>query len=295
MGELNMPDPGSEYGPPAAGHFVDAHVHVWTDDFRRYPLAKGFTKEGISPKTFTPADLLALCIPLGVDRIVLIQMNFYGFDNSYMLDCIRQHPGVFSGIAQVDEHGSDPAAELVRLKKSGVRGVRILPKQKGERDWLEGSGMQAMWKTAAQEQVAMCPLINPEDLAAVDRMCTAFPDTRVVIDHFARIGGDGEFRAKEIDQLCRMARHANTYVKLSAFYFLGKKSPPYKDVLPLIRQVFEAFGPERLMWATDCPFQVEKPHTYAASLELIRDHAEFATTFERQWLLQRTAEKLFFS
>jgi predicted TIM-barrel fold metal-dependent hydrolase len=84
-------------------------------------------------------------------------------------------------------------------------------------------------------------------------------------------------------------------VKLSAFYFLGKKNPPYKDVLPLIRQVFEAFGPERLMWATDCPFQVEKPHTYAASLKLIRDHAEFATTFERQWLLQRTAEKLFFS
>jgi predicted TIM-barrel fold metal-dependent hydrolase len=110
-----MPELDPKHAPPAAGHFVDAHVHVWTDDFDRYPLAAGFSKDKIVPRRFTAADLLALCVPLGVDRVVLIQMNFYGFDNSYMLDCIGQHPGVFAGIAQIDEHGGDPAAEMRRL------------------------------------------------------------------------------------------------------------------------------------------------------------------------------------
>ena len=112
-------------GQAAAGSYIDAHVHVWTDDFDRYPLAAGFSKDQMHPPTFTPDELLALSKPLGVSRIVLIQMNFYGFDNSYMLDCMRKYPGVFSGIAQVDEHGANPAAEMRRLKGLGVHGVRI--------------------------------------------------------------------------------------------------------------------------------------------------------------------------
>lgn len=281
--------------PPDSGHYIDAHVHVWTDDFERYPLAAGFTKDSIKPQRFTPADLLAHSKPLGVERIVLIQMNFYGYDNSYMLDCMRQHPGVFSGIAQVDEHGADPAAEMRRLKKLGVRGVRIFPDRRKSCGWLDVFGMQVMWRTAAEEQMAMCPLIGAEELPAIDRMCRVFPDTCVVIDHFARIGVDGQFRAADIQNLCGLAKYKNVYVKLSAFYALGAKHAPYTDVIPMIRRLVEAFGARRLMWATDCPFQVQPPHTYAASLELIRDRLDFVSNTDRQWLLNRTAESVFFS
>lgn len=281
--------------PPASGHYIDAHVHVWTDDFERYPLAAGFTKDGIKPQRFTPADLLAHSKPLGVERVVLIQMNFYGYDNSYMLDCMRQYPGVFSGIAQVDEHGADPAAEMRRLKKLGVRGVRIFPDRRKSCGWLDVFGMQVMWRTAAEERMAMCPLIGAEELPAIDRMCRVYPDTRVVIDHFARIGVDGQFHAADIQNLCSLAKYKNVYVKLSAFYALGAKRAPYTDIVPMIRRLVEAFGARRLMWATDCPFQVQPPHTYAASLELIRDRLDFVSNTDRQWLLNRTAESVFFS
>ena len=33
--------------------FIDAHVHVWTDDFARYPLAPGYRVEDMKPPTFT--------------------------------------------------------------------------------------------------------------------------------------------------------------------------------------------------------------------------------------------------
>ena len=75
----------------------------------------------------------------------------------------------------------------------------------------------------AAEGLAMCHLVNPEALAAIDRMCERFPDTPVVIDHFARIGVDGTIRARDVDALCRLARHGKTYVKLSAFYALGEE------------------------------------------------------------------------
>ena len=42
-------------------------------------------------------------------------------------------------------------------------------------------------------------------------------------------------------------------VKVSAFYALGAKQPPYDDLVALIRPVYDAFGAQRLIWASDCP------------------------------------------
>lgn len=61
-------------------HFIDAHVHVWTPDTARYPLAEGYKKEDMKPPSFTPEELFKHSKPSGVDRINLIQMSFYGFD-----------------------------------------------------------------------------------------------------------------------------------------------------------------------------------------------------------------------
>src|SRR5438105_771878 len=49
---------------------IDAHVHVWTPDVKRYPLAADFTPEQMQPRSFTPERLLAHAQPCGVDRIV---------------------------------------------------------------------------------------------------------------------------------------------------------------------------------------------------------------------------------
>lgn len=281
-------------GDPASG-YVDAHVHVWTPDTQRYPLAAGFRRDEMQPPSFTPEELFEHAGACGVTRIVLIQMSFYGFDNTYMLDVMHSHPGVFSGVAVIDDSAPHPDIEMQRLAERGVRGFRIYPRNLPVDRWLDGEGMAAMWRCGAEEGLAMCHLVNPDALPAIDRMCERFPDTPVVIDHFARIGVDGEIRQADLDALLRLARHRHTYVKVSAFYALGRKQAPYTDLVPMIRRLVEAYGPERLMWATDCPYQVQAGHTYEESLALVRDHLEFLTADDRDWLLRRTATQVFFA
>jgi len=154
--------------------------------------------------------------------------------------------------------------------------------------------MEAMWRTGAKRKLAMCPLVNPNALASIDRMCAKHPDTPVVIDHLARVGGDGQIRDADVRLLCGLAKHRNVAVKVSAFYALGRKAAPYADLTPLIRRVFEDFGPRRLMWASDSPFQVQDGHTLAASISLIRDRLPFLSNDDREWLLGKTAESIFF-
>jgi predicted TIM-barrel fold metal-dependent hydrolase len=212
-----------------------------------------------------------------------------------MLWAIREYPGVFSGVAVIDERALDLANTMRELKKQHVRGFRIHPLMQAVDRWLFSTPMAAMWKLGADERLAMCALVNPETLPPLDKMCERFPETTLVVDHFARIGIDGEIRVADVDNLCRLARHEHVYVKLSAFYALGQKKSPHTDLGPMIRRLLDAFGQERLMWASDCPYQVQAPHAYRDSIELVRSRLDFLTPQNRDWLLAKTAERVFFN
>ena len=85
------------------------------------------------------------------------------------------------------------------------------------------------------------------------------------------------------------------YVKISAFYALGKKAPPYTDLGPMIKQLRDAYGSGRLMWASDCPYQVQGDHSYSASVDLITKKLDFLSAEEIENMMRGTAEGLFFS
>src|SRR4051812_25459997 len=109
--------------------WVDSHVHVWTDDRTKYPRKSGALE--YAPVRFTPDDFLCHARLNGVTRAVLVQVSFYGTDNSYLLDSIRAHPGVFSGIAIIDHEVENAAVVMAELAQQGIRGFRILPKPSG--------------------------------------------------------------------------------------------------------------------------------------------------------------------
>jgi predicted TIM-barrel fold metal-dependent hydrolase len=282
---------------PAREPYIDAHSHIWTPDVAHYPLAKGFTVADMQPRSFTAEELLAICRPAGVGRVNLIQMSYYEFDNRYMLDMIKLYPERFVGTAIVDPLGVDPGRAMRELIPRGVHAFRIQPQYSKEppAHWLEPAGYAAMFATAARTGQALSCLIDPHGFPEVDRMCRRFPDTAVIIDHLGRIGvgPDGAIGDEDVASLCALAQHRRIHVKVGAFYALGKKTPPYRDLAPLIRRVVQAFGARRCMWESDCPFQVVT-HRYVDSLALIRDHLDFLTQDDRDWLLFRTAEQVLF-
>lgn len=293
-GSLLLPSPGKSAEIDLKKlPYIDAHSHVWSPDVEKWPLANNKTKADLAPTSFTPEELFQLAEPEGVGRVVLIQHTVYhGWDNTYLIDCAKRFPGRFAVVGMVDDLQPHPDTKLRDLLPHGVRGLRITPRNR--EDWLETPGMQSLWKAAAETRQAMCCLIDAKYLPSVAAMCQKHPDTPVVIDHFARIGVAGTIREADVANLCALARHKHASVKLSAYYALGKKQPPYDDLVPLIRRVLEAFGVERCMWASDSPYQVQPPNTYAASIALIRDRLSGLSQGDKESLLTKTAAKVFF-
>lgn len=280
--------------PRESKGYIDAHSHIWPADDSRYPLAAGQTVADLDPPVFTDKDLMAVAAPEGVDRVVLIQHSVYhGFDNSYLVDAFHRCPDRFRVVGMVDSRKPGTGTQMRKLLRHGVTGFRITPSILGK-TWLQDEGMHEMWRTAAETRQNMCCLINPADLPDVEAMCARYPETPVVIDHFGRVGIDGRIRPQDLLALLRLADHARVRVKVSAYYALGLKRPPHDDLLPMIREVVEAFGPQRCMWASDCPYQIQGVNSYRASISVIRDRAGFLDDSARDWLLRRTADETFF-
>ncbi|MFO1019928.1 MAG: amidohydrolase family protein [Planctomycetales bacterium] len=275
-------------------NYIDAHSHIWTPDTAHYPLAPGYFRQNMDPPSFTAEELQAHMKTAGVNRVVLIQMSFYGYDNRYMTDMMGKYKGMFSGVAVIDQDGQNPEPEMLRLKQLGVRGFRIYPKNLPPDRWLSSDGLRKMFALGTREKLAMCCLINPNALPALSKMCEEFPETPVVVDHLSRIGVGNNIQDSDVKLLTDLAKHKNTTVKLSAFYALGKAKPPYLDLEPMIRKVYDAYGPERLMWATDCPYQVVS-QTYKQSIDLIESGLTFLSAADKEWILRKTAERVFFS
>ncbi len=277
--------------------FIDAPSHIWTPDVAHYPLSAGFTVADMKPPSLTAEELLATCRPVGVGRVNLIQMSYYAFDNRYMLDMIKLYPDRFVGTAIVDPLSQGPGKTMRELVRLGVSAFRIQPEYSKlpPARWLEPEGYAAMFATAAQTGQARSCLIDPTGFPEVERMCRRFPDTAVFIDHLGRIGvgPDGAIADADVEALRALAKHPKTYVKVGAFYALGLKKPPYLDLVPLIKRVIAAFGVRRCMWESDCPFQVVRDR-YIDSMALVRDHLDFLSKDDRDWLLYRTAEQTLF-
>jgi len=248
----------------------------------------------MKPRSFTPEDLLGHARRSGVDRVVLIQISYYGLDNSYMLDAMERFPGTFSGVAVVDYSSHRLAEELEALARRGVRGFRIRPGTDRPDIWLDREDMRRLWGVCGDLNVAVCPLIDPDAIASLDVMCAAFPGTPVVIDHMARIGFGGPVREADVEALCGLARHPGVRVKVSAFYGFGEKTPPYHDVAGLVRRLLASYGSSRLMWASDCPFQVAE-HRYEDSIAVIQDRLDFLSAADRERMLEGTAQEIFFA
>ena len=286
----------SDLQPPNEG-WIDAHSHIWAPNNDSFPLAPGVTVADLKPRSFTEEELLALARPLGVERAVLIQHStYYRFDNAYLIDVARRHPHRFRVVGMIDDQQPNPDGQMRLLLPQRVTGVRISPFMRRDSDregWLETPGMHQLWRTAAETRQAMCCLIDPQQLPQVAGMAHRYSETPVVIDHFAHIGTGGQVGEEDLRSLCALAECPLISVKISAYYALGRKQPPHLELVPMIRRLCETFGPQRLMWGSDSPYQTVAPNNYAASLGLVRDHLDFLSDDDRHWLLAKTAQRVF--
>ncbi len=270
----------------ASYRIIDPHVHVWKKD-PRYPWAKETAKP--PEKDATPEMLLELMKANSVSRTVIIQVIHYRYDNSYLAAVLKQYPRYFQGVCRVDPLNPAAPDHLSRLvQEQGFRGVRLSPAGDRSGDWFQGPLMPPLWKRCEELKVPMTVLAPITRMPDVVPRIEPLSSLTVVIDHMADCPVN---QPAELEKLIALARYPRVFVKISHTWSLSRQAYPWLDAQEHVKRLYHAFGPRRLMWATDWPIS-EVTTTYARTLSVVRDEMKFLNDEDKRWILSQTIQRV---
>ena len=86
-------------------------------------------------------------------------------------------------------------------------------------------------------------------------------------------------------------RYPKVFVKISHTWSISKQPYPWPDAQEYVKRLHAAYGPERLMWATDWPI-VENVSTYERALHVVRDEMKFLNAEDKNWIMNKTIERV---
>ena len=259
---------------------IDAHVHVFTTDM---PL---IDNPRHAPKySFTHEELIATMARHGVERAVIAAASPWGDYNDYMLAAIRAHPKRLRATAILKPTTGRVALEA--MAREGFIGVRLpfigLPKLPD----ITTFDYRAFFRRLADLDWHVHPHVEGEDLPKILPTLEA-SGVKIVVDHLGRPDPRAGINSEGFKRLTQSIEKGRTWVKVSGGYRLGPQSKDYA------RELLRVAGPDRLVWASDCPFVGhEGQFPYQATIDWLNDALPDAVA--RNKIFGETALKLYFN
>jgi L-fuconolactonase len=246
---------------------VDAHAHVFLPASAAHPRAVDAL---VPAERAAPAeDLLALMDANGVDQAVLVPLDRH---DRYVAETLAAHPARFAAVAVATDaelHG-DVAALRRRRAAFPFGALRT--------QWLGAPGQpvnegpaQPLFRHLAAEGLVLWAYLPPDQLPLLDGVLRAVPGLQVVLNHLgfcphdmrvdahSRPRFDDPFPPADTAEVLRLAAHPGVHVMLSGHYALSAQDPPYADLDAVTQRILDAYGPGRLLWASDHPWPSAVP------------------------------------
>jgi len=291
--------------PP--GSFIDAHHHLWDLQACHYPwlMASGVRRFFGDPtpiqKNYLPEDFLSESRRHVPEKSVHIQVGVAAEDEVRETGWLQaQSPCPHAIVAAADLSSPDLAARLeMHRAYDKFRGVRQIIGRHAEEDKNHGSdtlldnpvfieGLRLLAREKLSFDLQMIPPQMPRVIAALRQV----PDLSVALCHAGSPWDQSdEGMASWRTGLRELATLPRVSCKVSG---LGMFNPGWTvdELKPIVLDVIEIFGPERVMFGSNFP--VDKLYnSYDALWDAYHSiTAEFSEA-ERDWLYRRAAAEFY--
>ncbi len=280
--------------PP--GMVIDTHVHLF--DPERFPYHPNAVYR---PPAARLDEYAAFVREAKLSHTVIVHPEPYQVDHRYLEYCFAHEPsrGYFKGTCLFDPIApATPSrmADLVKANPGRIVALRIhvnreagtAPTTSGpirDRD-LRHPAMKTTWRKAHELGLAIQMHFIPVHAPDIARLAGEFRDTPVILDHLAR---SGQGTPEQYNEVLRMAKLPQVYMKFSGVTYSSKQPSPHRDVKPLVKRTFDAFGPERMIWGGVGMNMAE----YARNGAMFDEMFDFASEADRSRIRGCNAVRLF--
>jgi L-fuconolactonase len=249
---------------------IDSHQHFW-----RYTAARDtwITDEmSILKRDFLPEELLPKLDAGGFAGSIAVQTSQSDAETSFLLDLADRNPAIRGVVGWVDLCAPDVPAHLEKYSRAAkLCGFRHIAQAEAD-DFLLREDFSRGIAALEQFDFTYDILIYERQLPAAIALVERRPQQRFVVDHLAKPA----MRAKHMAFWARgmrvLAANPNVYCKASGLVTEADwKSWRADEFTPYLDVVFEAFGPDRVMFGSDWPVCLLAA-TYAQVTQLIEDY-----------------------
>lgn len=262
---------------------IDSHTHAW----RHWPYKPSVPDPESRGRV---EQLLWEMDRNGVDRAVLVCANIEHNpdDNDYVAECVARYPDRLIQFADVDcmwssTYHTPGAADRLRAAAERYDLKGFTHYVKDDTEWFDSDDGLAFFQVAAELDLIASLALSPRWQPALRRLAARYPSVTFLCHHMAlaRVGHDDDLR-----EILASAQTPNILIKLSGFHYVSQVAwdYPQADTHPIVRTLYEHFGPSRLCWGSDYPV-VRFYMTYQHALEAFRTHCDFVPEEEQAQIL----------
>ena len=227
---------------------VDAQIHLWGTGLPNNQAHRQVT-------AFTAGEAIALMDAGGVDAAVIHPPGWDPGSTDLALAAVRDYPGRFAILGSLPLEDSAAAAAIATWRdQPGMLGLRFLLLDEPYRSWAADGTLDWLWAAAEAAGVPIA-LLATDSLGGVAGIAKRFPGLRLTIDHLGGRGGNTTLKdaaaMTHMPALLALAKHPNVAVKATGLPGYSAEPYPFPTMQGYLRQVFDAFGPDRVFWGTD--------------------------------------------
>jgi predicted TIM-barrel fold metal-dependent hydrolase len=228
---------------------VDSQIHIWQNS------QMGAHHRQIA--TYSADDALAEMASAGVDCAVIHPPSLLGdAANALAVDAARLHPGHFCILGNFDLQSPDREQIVAHWReRPGMLGFRFTFSQTHQREWWTDGSLDWFWAACENNGYPIGLLATSRHMTALATIAEQHPQLKLHIDHLGRGGGAEGLKDAaafaDLPDMLALARFPNVAVKMSGAPSYSSDPYPFANIQGYLRQIFEAFGPERSFWGTD--------------------------------------------
>lgn len=271
---------------------IDAHIHLWR-------LARGDNisiNASMAPiyRDLEPPDLRPRLDAAGVERIVAVQAAETLAEALYLVGLSRRFDWIAGVVAW-----AEPASAAIEEELSALAGIPIVKGIRPIRDdnrsiaYLLDAQLERGWKALRANGLSLDILVqNWREIPLATTLARRLPDLAIVLDHCGKPDVKGGQFAPWASYLSELARLPNVSCKLSGLMNCAGPGAGLDDVRAYAEHVIAAFGPERVMWASDWP-PLDLASDYAAWHRISTAVIAGLSPAERAAVLEDTATRVY--
>jgi len=201
-----------------------------------------------------------------------------------------RYPDRFSFLMRINPF--DPGLEgwiEVLSASPNLRALRAIVFGAAEGAAFENGGFDRLFAAANAHRLPMF-VTCPGRVRQLGQYAKRFAELEFIIDHCGVVF-DGPQGQASLDDTLAMAEFPNIALKWAhAATYLSVEPYPFPDLDAKLRRTVDAYGPERVMWASDYTV-TRRRQSWAESFFCLR-HSPALSETDKEWILGRTVRTL---